>query len=373
MRSTVTAQSNLLFDQMDLSDDDVLFGDRSRLPDNELDACLVYELARESKTIRRVFQAGWHLETNVQTLPDDAPPFLGKGVTARTYLDVLDRLKQGSANDVAEQSFWAHSNWKTFKELWMPLLKWNAFDDYVSGIGDEIREARRKRIQPAWANLSPCERETFNDLVSSVSWRSSKSEIPPAAPYFLTTPFLGLDQGGRSAKRPDAFRPAFSRDSAWPQPVASDSRITSYEGEYVSLFIHWRGRSVEDLAQEFTKWATSAEGCPKQFHDDLLRKRNAGHNPSREMLKKLARCRLFAQFKNKNDLPPQWRRVFESRPARVVQDCMELDVYFRERFAFLSADESPICFVVSRTKGRFDKKRGRPRKIDISRNQICAV
>ena len=69
--------------------EDVLFDSVSA---DEREACLIYEVSRESPSLRRIFENGWHT-TNPRDLPDEAPPFL-RSQTEEAYTAVLRKASQ---------------------------------------------------------------------------------------------------------------------------------------------------------------------------------------------------------------------------------------------------------------------------------------
>jgi hypothetical protein len=119
--------------------EDVLFDSVSA---DEREACLIYELSRESPSLRRVFENGWHTK-NPQDLPDEAPPFLERSQTKEDYAAVL-RKASLSKDDLTNQDpeMLAHIHWLLFMQDWRPLLAWNPFDDWVDERGGQRRGCR---------------------------------------------------------------------------------------------------------------------------------------------------------------------------------------------------------------------------------------
>ena len=107
--------------------EDVLFDSVSA---DEREACLIFELSRESPSLRRVFENGWHT-TDPWNLPDEAPAFLGRGQTKEAHAAVL--RKASLKRDLTDQDpeMLAHLHWSLFSQDWGRLLAWNPFDDWV--------------------------------------------------------------------------------------------------------------------------------------------------------------------------------------------------------------------------------------------------
>jgi hypothetical protein len=147
--------------------EDVLFNSVSA---DEREACLIFELSRESPSLRRVFENGWH-RTHPRDLPDEAPSFLGRNYTKEDYAAVLRKAPR-SKDDLTDQDpeVLAHLHWSLFMQEWGPLLAWNPFDDWVDERG---------------ANVEPV------------------GDPPTTKPYFLSTPYQKLPKS-RPTKLPAA-------------------------------------------------------------------------------------------------------------------------------------------------------------------------
>ena len=150
--------------------EDVLFDSVSA---DEREACLIYEVSRESPSLSRVFENGWH-KKNPRDLPDEAPAFLGRSQTKEDYAAVLRKASLKCDLTDQDPEMLAHLHWSLFMQSWGPLLAWNPFDDWVEENSERIR-----------ANVEPV------------------GDPPTTKPYFPSTPYQKLPKV-RLAKLPAA-------------------------------------------------------------------------------------------------------------------------------------------------------------------------
>jgi hypothetical protein len=301
--------------------EDVLFDSVSA---DEREACLIYELSRESPSLRRVFENGWHT-TPPRDLPDEAPPFLGSGQTKEDYAAVLRKASR-SKGDLTDQDpeTPAHIHWLLFMQDWRPLLAWNPFDDWVDEKGANV------------------------------------GDPPTTKPYFLSTPYQKLPKSRRT-KLPAA--PLIRREplNAW-STAERGLTVTTYDGAYFTFFIRFRGHTDKELAEAFEKLA--GEIRPEKFK--IEKRRPSGKRaPERRAafwLRRLGACRLCAHYPNLQSVPQEFRNVWYRNPMLMRTSCISLNVFFRERFQFLDGGEKPVCLAECERKGRFRDKSGRPQK-----------
>ena len=262
-----------------------------------------------------------------------------------------------------ERQFLARLHWSPFINNWRALFEWNPFDDWYRENSERIRALRRAKMQAIGDQLTERERILFENR--GCEWIVKKSEIPAATPYFPSTPYQKLPEN-RSTKLPPAIMPLIEREplNLWPT-TGQGSTVTTYDGEFVCLFIRWRGNRDEDLAVEFKRWA--GKNRPEKFKDEIEERRPSGKAaPERQAavwLRKLGACRLFARYANLQSVPEEFRDVWYRNPVEMRESCISLDKFFHERLQFLDESEKPECLTECERKGRFNVKCGRPRKV----------
>ena len=239
--------------------EDVLFDSVSA---DEREACLIYEVSRESPSLRRVFENGWHTK-NPQDLPDEAPAFLGRSQTKEDYEAVLRKASLTKDDDLTNQDpeMLAHIHWLLFMQDWRPLLAWNPFDDWVDERGANVEAV---------------------------------GDPPTTKPYFLSTPYQKLPKSRRT-KLPAA--PLIRREplNAW-STAGRGLTVTTYDGAYFTFFIRFRGHTDKELAEAFEKLA--GEIRPKKFKIEERRPsgKSAPERQAAYWLRRLGACRLFAHY-----------------------------------------------------------------------------
>ena len=304
--------------------EDVLFDSVSA---DEREACLIFELSRESPSLRRVFENGWHT-THPRDLPDEAPPFL-RSQTKEAYAVFLRKASRNKG-DLTDQDpkMLAHLYWSLFMQEWGPLLAWNPFDDGVDESG---------------ANVEPV------------------GDPPTTTPYFLSTPYQKLPKG-RLAKRPAASLIQVMPLNFWPTSGLR-SPVTTSDSALFSFLIRFGGHTDKELAEAFEKLA--GELRPKQFKIERRRPSGTGAPERRaaSWLRRLGVCRLFAHFPRLQSVPQEFRNIWYRSSTEMRENCISLDGLFHERLQFLDEGEKPECLAECERKGRFTVKSGRPRKL----------
>ena len=201
--------------------EDVLFDSVSA---DEREACLIYEVSRESPSLRRVFENGWHT-TNPLDLPDEAPPFLRSQRAKETYGAVIRKasLSEGDLTNHDPETL-AHIHWSLFMQNWGPLLAWNPSDDWV----DENIEETRVNVEAV--------------------------EDPPTThrPNSPSTPYQKLPKSRRT-KLPAASLIRLEPLNAW-STAGRASTVTTYDGAYFTFFIRFGGHTDKELAEAFKNW-----------------------------------------------------------------------------------------------------------------------
>ena len=323
----------------ELLPEDVLF---DAVPPDEREACLVYELARESKTLRLIFENCWQQE-NTAHLPDESPVFLG-------------RIPIFNDN--------ANLQWLSFRERWMPLLEWNEHDAWVDERVNLARQERRQRIEQAWPLLTSREREIFAQSNNATKANCIGSEIPRREPYFLHTPYQLLPKYRRE-KLPVALWPHIRRmPTDYLANTSTHSQTTSHDGEFVCLFVRWKGNSDADLAEEFAKYVSCMR--PAQFKEDAQRQKPRGKKTVKAeadvCLRRLGACRVFARYKNKVSVPDSFKPVWFENAGLMRKNCQSINAIFHLFFPFLPANDKPLCLERCESLGRFNVRAGRPQK-----------
>ena len=291
--------------EKELTDADILFG-KEEVPDEELEACWTYELARESQTLRLILKNGWHRE-QPRFLPDDAPLFLGGKTTVEDLRAMLSNPTSLSAE--RQLQLQAEMAWWDFAK-WLPLLEWNAREDYLESTSEGLRQKRRQKLEPAWIELSPIERKRFEESNRAVEWYDSGSELS-SDPYLLSKSYQELPTG-RMAKCPSLRAIRKGPLNLW-NPKHADTTITTYDGEWVSLFIPWRDKTADQLGEIFKQWAK--DNRPKGFSQSADREASGGWGKdelqTRQRLQRLGVCRLFTRYRNRAHVKSEWRKSGE--------------------------------------------------------------
>ena len=233
------------------------------MPDEELEACWTYELARESQTLRLILKNGWHRE-QPRLLPDDAPLFLG----GKTTVDDLraSLFNPTSLSEERHLQLQAEMAWWDFAK-WLLLLEWNAWEDYLQSTSEGLRQKRRQKLEPAWTELSPIERKRFEESNRAVEWYDSGSELS-SDPYLLSKPYQQLPTG-RTAKSPPLTsnwqRSAESLESRKQADPRSPLRWR------MGMLIHClAGKTDDELSESFKQFAK--ENRPEDFSNRHIAK-----------------------------------------------------------------------------------------------------
>ncbi len=322
-----------------LKPEDVLFHD---VVPEEREACLLYELARESQTLRHIFQNHWH-QKRASQLPIDAPTFL--------------RPAPDSDENVILQ-------WITFQENWMPLLEWSERDAWLDQQRKRACEERRQRIDPLWEHLTAKERRTFAQVNRTTGADCSVTELPSSDPYFIHTPYQLLPDS-RCEKLPFSLWPSIKRVPATILSGRKSDLPTAPQGsEFLCLFVRWKGNTDRELVAEFEKRVHHMR--PDEFKGDAKRKKPWGKKtPEAEAtrwLRALGACRLLARFKNAASVPNAFKSVWFKNPGLMRENSRSINDIFHKYFPFLPEDEKPLCLINCEKNSRFDVRGGRPRK-----------
>ena len=326
--------------EKELTDADILFG-KEEVPDEELEACWTYELARESQTLRLILTNGWHRE-QPRFLPDDASLFLG-GKTTVEDLRAMRPIRQVCR---PKGSFNSRLKWRGgISQSGCLCWNGNAREDYLQSTSEGLRQKRRQKLEPAWIELSPIERKRFEESNRAVEWYDSGSELS-SDPYLLSKSYQELPTG-RMAKCPSLRAIRKGPLNLW-NPKHADTTITTYDGEWVCLFIPWRDKTDDELGEIFKQWAK--DNRPKGFSQSADREASGGWGKdelqTRQRLHRLGVCRLFTKYRNRAHVKPEWKNRWGMNATRMRKDCQELADLFHQRFPFLSPDEKPDCLAL---------------------------
>ena len=352
-----------------LTDKDVFFAD---VPPQESQACVLYELARESKTLRMIFEQGFLREQNPDLLPREAPEFL-RPMTKSEYDAVL--RDQANPTDEVSRRGWSKLRWDVFVNDWGRLLDWNALDDEIESCEARAGLERAMKKSAAYEQLTAHERFTWDRLPPSPGLKLGTE--PPKAPYFLTRPYLELDASARIRKLPTRLAAHFARlplhgflvpnplvpNPLVPNPLvpnpSADAFYGTDEGEYVLVHIGWAGRRNEELAAAFPAWA--AKNRPKKFPEPKNGPKVMGwKTPARQAaleLRKLAACRLLAHYPDFKSLPPKYEAAWFKNRKLMRANAMSVGGIFRRYFPFLDPAEFPDSYLLCSDLGRFVARR----------------
>jgi len=276
--------------------EEILF---EELEPHERVPCLVYELARESPTLRRAIEVHYR---------DQDPACKEERHAFQMRWPIL--------------GLWC-SDWSAF-------LLWD---------GSPESETKRKQQR------APCQGESLAE---------------DRLPVVLSTPYQCLNAEERLKIIPHPYEGGIFRPET-SDPIRQ--HISAEGKEYTPICIDWANFTNLQLAKAFGQWVGLNRPPTFPGPKYAGRGHAAATQRAALWLRKLAACRLLSRYPNRVSVPAEFRDVWFLNPNEMRENCASLRSAYSEYITELELEnEIPDCLRRCEELGRLTPKIGRPPK-----------